>query len=135
MDPNDAAFDDRGRLVCRLCASTNAVAKANQLIEERDPASTRNLWLGAAGSLAIALGSCFLSLFVGFLFLAAPAAILLGGWTVVHLLRTPETRTQLGGGYWLVMLLSIAGVLLGLATMAFGLLAMAAQGYVRSNAY
>ena len=97
-------------------------------IEEKDPTSTRNLWLGAASSVLVGLATCLFAGAGRLFFLVAPMAIFTGGWTIVHLLRHPETKTQLGGGWWVVLLLSIGGVLFGLLAVAVGFLAIAAQG-------
>ncbi len=127
MDPALAAYNEAGRLVCRSCISMNVVAQANRTIEEKDPTSTRNLWLGAAGSVLVGLATCLFA-GAGLFFLLAPVAIVTGGGTIVHLLRQPDTKTQLGGGWWVVLLLSIAGVLLGLLAVVVGFLAIVAQG-------
>lgn len=128
MDPALAGYDSAGQLVCRSCNSMNAVVQANRTIEEKDPTSTRNLWLGAAGSVLLGMSTCLMSGFGRFFFLLAPVAIFTGGWTFVHLLRHPETRSQLGGGWWVVLFMSLIGVLFGLLACAVGLLSIAAQG-------
>ena len=73
-----AAYDEAGRLVCRSCISMNVVAQANRTIEEKDPTSTRNLWLGAAGSVLVGLATCLFA-GAGLFFLLAPVAIITGG--------------------------------------------------------
>lgn len=128
MDPQQASYDAAGRLVCKTCMASSVVAQANRTIEARDPGSTRNLYMGAAGTVLIGITTCCFSGLGKFFFLLAPAAMFSGGWTILHLLRNPETKTQLGGGYWLVLLLSIVGLLFSVLAIVLGILGMAGAG-------
>lgn len=105
--------------------SADTIAQADRTIEERDPGSTRNLYLGAAGSALVGIATCCLSGLGVFYVLLAPAALFSGGWTIQHLIRNRDVQAQLGTtGYAVVLLLSIVGVLFGLLAIAFGALAL-----------
>jgi hypothetical protein len=128
MDPQQGGYDAAGRLVCRTCMAAGVVAQANRTIEERDPTSTRNLYGGAAGTLLFGLATCCLSPFGWFYFLLIPMVIVTGGWTILHLLRTPEAKTQLGAGYWAILAMSIVGVIFGFGAILIGILTMIGAG-------
>lgn len=132
MDPSAASYDEAGQLICRTCAATNAVAQANRTIEEKDPTSTRNLYLGSVSAAAAGLAAVLL-VSTCVLFIASPIAILTGGWTIHSLLAHPETKTQLGGGWWLVLALSIAGALLGLFAIVIAVLAIIVVGVLETH--
>lgn len=135
MDPQQATYDGAGRLVCRTCTSAAVVASANQTIELRDPTSTRNLYMGAASSVLIGVATCCFAGAGRLFFLAAPGAIFTGGWTIFYLLRHPETKAQLGGGWWLVLVMSAVGALFGLLAIAVGILWMVGAGMTAADGY
>ena len=135
MDPSTAAYDEVGRMVCRSCAAHQTVAAANRTIEEKDPGSTRNLWLASAGSAVTGLASCCVAGRI--LFVVVPVmGIISGGYVIAHLLRdTKGTQAQLGGAWWAVLGLSIVGVLFGLLGIGLTLLAMVGAGMVDRYGY
>ncbi len=135
MDPSTAAYDEMGRMVCRSCAAQQSVAAANRTIEEKDPGSTRNLWLASAGSAVTGLASCCVA--GRFLFAWVPVmGIIGGGYVIAHLLRDAKTtQAQLGGAWWAILALAVVGVLFGLLGIGLTMLALVGAGMIDRYGY
>jgi hypothetical protein len=128
MDPTQGSYDASGQLVCRTCSANRAAASASATIVATDPSSNRNLYGAAAASSLLGLVTCCLAGLGPFFFVACPLSVLLGGGTMVNLLRRPDARQALGGGYWLVIAGAVGGVVFGGLGTLLGLLGMVGMG-------
>ena len=125
MDAAQASYDDRGQLVCRKCTAARTALSASELVKNRDPTSTTNLYGAGAASALLGVVTCSLSGMGPFFFIATPLAMAIGSATLYNLMRHPEARKQLGAGTYLVAAGAVAGILFGLIGTGLGIIGLA----------
>lgn len=123
LDPSQFNYDHAGELVCPICLARDANEAASEAARASDPKGVGALYgAGAAGILLGTVIFCFSALGIWF-FIASPLPILIGGGTLVNLLRDDTAKTRLGtAGFLLVAAMSVVSILLGLGAIGFGIL-------------
>lgn len=125
MDPQRASYDTAGRLVCASCMAQATVYASDQLIEHKDPTTTKNLWAAAGGAAMLGLGTLCMAFLGRFAFLAGPLAVGVGAITLVRIVRDPVAKKNLGNGRIIAIVLCGLGIVFGLLATGLGLLFMA----------